>query len=242
MNTIIYPSLRRSLAFLLLSLFALLNFCENSVAASINQPSWTEGANGVQFTTSGDYPTAQAASVNTSPSATHSESWQINFSGSVDSYIKEKACCLLDNLSGARSIYSKNADVNITISNVACNKNFPAWNSRIYRPAKQAQEIAEWDAWMGRLDLHETYHHLSLVAFMKQANLDSLVGAQDFSKGSESSCTRSDQVEAAKDVVARQLQAELTALRNAVNAARTADVNSDHNVIGTTTTALPVIN
>jgi len=242
MNNINYPLLKRSSAFLLLSLFALLNLCENSVAASINQPSWTEGANGVQFTTSGSYPTAQAASVNTSPSATHSESWLINFSGSVDSYIKEKACCLLDNLSGARSIYTKDSDIALTISSVACNKNFPVWSSRIYRPAKQAQEIAEWDAWMGRLDTHETYHHLSLVAFMKQANLDSLLGAQDFSKGSESSCTRSDQIESAKDVVARQLQAELTAFRNAVNAARTADVNSDHNVIGSTTPALPIIN
>lgn len=243
MNPITIPSLNRNLRFFLLSLWTLVILCENTQAASINQPTWTEGANAVEFTTSGDYPTAQVASVNTSPSATHSEySGNINFTGSVDSYIKEKACCLLDNLSGARSVYSKNADVKLTISGVACHKTFPLWSNRVYRPAKQTQEIAEWDAWMGRLDWHETCHHLSLVAFMKQANLDILLIAQDFSKGSESTCTRSDQVEAAKDVVARQLQAELVAFKNALIAARIADTQSDHNVIGAETTALPIIN
>jgi hypothetical protein len=243
MKAIKSTSIKHIFIYLFTNLWVLGISCEKTIAASINQPTWTEGANAVEFTTTGDYPTAQHDSVTRSPSATHTEYLgDINFTGSVDAYIKEKACCLVDNLSGARSVYSKNSDVNLTISNVACHKTFPAWSNRIYRPATQMQEIAEWDAWMGRLDWHETCHHLSLLAFMKQGNIDIYLNAQDFSKGSESTCTRADQVEAAKDVVARQLQAELAAFRNALSSARANDVISDHNVIGYTTVALPIIN
>lgn len=240
MNIINFSLLRLGSIFLLLILGNCLIICENSVAASINEPNWTEDSNGVMFSTSGDYPTVQKASVGTLNSASHSEWWHIDFSGSVDLYIKEKACCLLDNLSGARSVYSKDADVNLIIS-VACNKNFPVWNDRIYRPSKQAQEIAEWDAWMSRLDVHETYHHLSFVAFMKQANLDAFLHAQDFSKGSDSYCAPPGQVEVAKDTVTRQLQAELATFRNELKAGRKADTQSDHAIIGTNTPSLPVI-
>ena len=240
MNIINFSLLRLASVFLFLILGNCLIICENSVAASINEPKWTEGPDGVMFLMSGDYPTVQDISVKTLYSASHAPWWHIDFSGSVDLYIKEKACCLLDNLSGARSVYSKDADVNLIIS-VACNKNFPVWNDRIYRPSKQAQEIAEWDAWMSRLDVHETYHYLSFVAFMKQANLDAFLHAQDFSKGSDSYCAPTGQVEVAKDVVTRQLQAELVDFRAAIKEGHIANMRSDHTIIGERTPSLPVI-